>query len=69
MRVVLLEMQIVLLGVWSRVAALLTYVHLLPTFLVLELKRPAVHLLGVRLERAALCECLVAQVTLVWTHT
>ena len=66
--VVVLEVDVVRLGLVARVAAVLTHVDLVAPLLVGEVVRLAVYLLTVRLERAALGEGLVAHRALVGPH-
>lgn len=67
--VVVLEVHVVALRLSRGVAALLAHVHLRAALLVGVAVLDAVHLEAMRLEGAALREGLLAQVTLVRTHT
>lgn len=69
MGVVVLEVEVVYLGIVRRAAALLTHVDLVSAFLVGKLELLTVHLTTVRLQRASLRKGFVAHHTLVWANT
>merc|ERR1719336_1190094 len=67
--VVLLQVQVVDLGLWRRVPAVLTHVHLRASLFVVILVRHPVHLQAVALQGAALGEGFLTKIAFVRSDT
>ena len=67
--VIFLQVHVVYFRVIACVSTFFTDIHLMSSFLVREVERLVVHLLGVGFQGAALGERLVATVALVRTNT